>query len=62
MWYDKNQDCWKAQIVPTTPGGYDGRNRRFPDTDAKGKVFIHTNGFFCVFKTREDLINYLKSL
>ena len=64
VWYDEQQDTWKAQTVPTTPGGFDKRGRCLiePPVDPKGKIFIHKNEFFVVFKTREDLISYLKSL
>jgi len=62
IWYDEKRDTWKAQTVPTIPGDFDKRGRILIDKDVPGKIFINKNGFFAVFDTKENLVNYLKSL
>jgi len=62
IWEDKVQGNWKAQVVPDAPGSFGRRGRALTDKEAEGKEFIHVGEFFCVFDTREHLLNYLKSL
>jgi len=62
MWEDTIQNKWKAQVVPDAIGSFGRRNRALVNKEAEGKEFIHQGEFFCVFDTREHLLNYLKSL
>lgn len=60
IWFDKNQNCYKAQVVPVAPGSFQRVGKGFkPDTTGK-MSFVHPGEFFCVAPDRTTLINYLK--
>jgi len=64
IWYDDIQDTWKIQQVPDAKGSFGRRGRkvRWSDPLPKGATFIHKGEFFGVFKTKEDLLEYIKTL
>ena len=60
IWFDKNQNCYKAQVVPVEPGSFKRVGRGFkPDTTGK-MSFVHTGEFFCVAPNKEVLLEYLQ--
>ena len=64
IWYDEIQKVWKIQQVPDAKGSFGRRGRkvRWSDPLPKGAEFIHKGEFFGVFKTKEDLLEYIKTL
>ena len=64
IWYDQVQNTWKVQNVPDKPDSFGRRGRPVPYVEPLPKdcVFIHKGNFFGVFKTKEALLDYIKSI
>ena len=64
VWHDKDQKVWKIQQVPDKPGSFGRRGRSVPHKDPlpEGCEFLHKGNFFGVFKSKEALIDYIKSI
>ena len=62
VWFDENQNKWKAQTVPDAPGSFGKRGRSIkvvkplPD----GIEFVHVGEFFMVGDSKPAIIKYLE--
>jgi len=62
IWYDADQQKWKAQTVPDQPGSFGKRGRAIKVADKlpEGVEFVHVGEFFMVASSKEALVDYLK--
>jgi len=57
MWFDPQQNLWKAQVTPKKKGSFEFNGRKFLPDDSM--EFVHAAGFFAVAKTRGQLVDFL---
>ena len=59
VWWDPDQQKWKARTVPKEHGSFEANGRMFlPDASME---FVHQAGFFAVAKDRETMVKFLKN-
>jgi uncharacterized UPF0160 family protein len=57
MWFDPQQNLWKAQVTPVAPGSFELHGKKF--TPMEGMDFVHAAGFFAVANDGELMLQFL---